>query len=95
MRPTFIPPSPLPLSQLCFILVLIGISTVVSTFYIYILPYLWRVQHPLSFLLYVLYGHYLLVNVCFHYFKGVYTDPGAAPKVSCVGRSVHAFYQYA
>lgn len=62
-------------------LVLIGISTVVSTFYVYILPFLWQVQHPLIFALYIIYGHYLLINVCFHYFMGVRTDPGRAPKV--------------
>lgn len=71
-----------PSVQICFILVLVGITTVVGTFYRFIIPYLWTVQHPLVFSLYVLYGHYILVNVCYHYFRGVYTDPGSAPKVS-------------
>ena len=75
--------------QLCFCLVLIGITTVVGTFYAYIVPYLWQVQHPLLFSLYLLYGHYLLLNVCFHYFKGVYTDPGSAPKVTNTHTHTH------
>ena len=75
--------------QLCFCLVLIGITTVVGTFYAYIVPYLWQVQHPLLFSLYLLYGHYLLLNVCFHYFKGVYTDPGSAPKVTNAHAHTH------
>ena len=74
-------------TQVCFFLVLIGITTVVGTFYTHLIPYLWSVQHPLVFSLYVLYGHYLLINVCFHYFKGVYTDPGSAPKV-CANTSI-------
>ena len=69
-------------SQLCFVLVLAGISLVVTTFYMYIMPYLWRVQHPFWFTVYVAYGHYLLLSISFHYYRGVYTDPGAAPKVS-------------
>ena len=74
---THIPPT----MQLCFLLVLAGISMVVSTMYIYIVPYLYATQHPILFALYVLYGHYLLVMICFNYFSGVYTNPGAAPRV--------------
>lgn len=66
---------------LCFLLVLAGITMVVSTMYIYVVPYLWATQHPIMFTLYVLYGHYLLVMICFNYFCGVYTSPGTAPKV--------------
>ena len=75
-------------SQMCFILVLVGISTVVGTFYSFIVPYLWLVQHPLIFSLYMVYGHYLLINVCYHYFRGVYTDPGAAPKVGALDNRI-------
>ena len=67
--------------QLCFLLVLVGITMVVSTMYIYVVPYLYATQHPIMFTLYVLYGHYLLVMICFNYFSGVYTNPGAAPRV--------------
>jgi hypothetical protein len=66
--------------QLCFVLVIAGISMVVSTMYIYVVPFLYATQHPTMFTLYVLYGHYLLVMICFNYFSGVYTNPGAAPK---------------
>ena len=58
--------------------------------YLYLVPYMWRTYHPLTFTVYITYGHYLLVNICYHYFKGVYTSPGWAPKVRicvcvCVG----------
>ncbi|KAL5471524.1 hypothetical protein EMCRGX_G029647 [Ephydatia muelleri] len=66
----------------CFFLVLLGISTVVGTMYLYLVPYMWRTYHPLTFTVYITYGHYLLVNICYHYFKGVYTSPGWAPKIS-------------
>lgn len=66
---------------MCFILVLMGISTVVATMYLHLVPYMWATYHPLVFTAYITYGHYLLVNICFHYFKGVYTSPGSAPKV--------------
>lgn len=66
---------------LCFVLVIAGISLVVTTFYMYVIPYLWRVQHPFWFTVYLAYGHYLLLSISFHYFRGVYTDPGTAPKI--------------
>ena len=70
--------------QLCFVLVLVGITMVVSTMYIYVVPYLYTTQHPVMFTLYVIYGHYLLVMICFNYFSGVYTNPGAAPRVFAI-----------
>ena len=54
---------------------------VVTTMYVYVVPFLYQTQHPLIFALYVLYGHYLLIMICFNYFSGVYTRPGTAPKV--------------
>ncbi|XP_064382151.1 palmitoyltransferase ZDHHC16-like [Halichondria panicea] len=64
----------------CFILVLCGISMVVGTYYICVVPFLYATQHPLMFTLYVIYGHYILVMICFNYFSGVCTSPGKAPR---------------
>lgn len=69
--------------QVCFLLVIAGITMVVTTMYIYVVPFLYATQHPVFFACYFTYGHYLLVMICFNYFCGVYTDPGTAPKV-CV-----------
>lgn len=63
-------------------LVLAGISMVVTTMYVYMVPFLYHTQNPLIFALYFIYGNYLFVMICFNYFCGVYTSPGAAPKVS-------------
>ena len=76
MMPSFSHPM-----QVCFLMVLAGISMVVSTMYLYMVPFLYNTQHPVSFACYFIYGHYLLIMICFNYFSGVYTDPGSAPKV--------------
>lgn len=62
-------------------MVLAGITMVVVTMYVYVVPFLYHTQHPVIFACYFLYGHYLLIMVSFNYFCGVYTNPGAAPKV--------------
>ena len=67
--------------QLCFFLVLFGISVVVYTFYTYMVPFLYKTESGPMFSFYFIYGHYLLINISFHYMKGVYTDPGRVPKV--------------
>lgn len=56
---------------------------VVTTMYVYVVPFLYKTQHPVFFACYFIYGHYLLVMICFNYFSGVYTDSGSVPKV-CV-----------
>jgi len=63
------------------VLVLIGISMVVTTMYLYVVPFLYATQNSFFFTCYLIYGNYLLVMICFNYFSGVYTDPGTAPKV--------------
>ena len=60
----------------------VGISTVVLTFYYYTMPILWMGSSRVVFVLYMIYGHYLLVNIIFHYYMGVFTNPGTPPKVS-------------
>ncbi|XP_013420575.1 palmitoyltransferase ZDHHC16 isoform X2 [Lingula anatina] len=60
-------------------LVTILTSSVVLIFYIYILPHVhhtstgWTVFH-------LIFGHWLLVNIVFHYVMGVCTPPGSPPE---------------
>ena len=59
---------------------------VVFTFYTYMVPFLYKTESGPIFTFYFIYGHYLLINITFHYFKGVYTDPGKSIKVLSVLR---------
>ena len=72
-------------------MVILGVSTVVYTFYRYMVPFMWETQNSFVFSFYFMYGHYLLVNICFHYIKGVTTDPGRPPKVQ-VETSLYALH---
>jgi ribosomal protein L40E len=68
----------------CFILVIIGISLVVFTFYVYMMPFVYHTENGLVFTFYFILGNYLLINIVFHYFSGVYTNPGQTIKGSDV-----------
>uniref|UniRef100_H2YD99 Uncharacterized protein n=1 Tax=Ciona savignyi TaxID=51511 RepID=H2YD99_CIOSA len=59
--------------------VLCLITSVVVIFYLHILPYVLRTHSTLYSHLHVLYGHYLLMMILFHYYKAVRTDPGKPP----------------
>jgi len=61
--------------------VTVGVTTVVTTFYKYAMPIMWT-GNGVVFTLYMVYGHYLLINIVFHYYMGVFTNPGNPPKVS-------------
>lgn len=62
-------------------MVTVGITTVVVTFYCYVMPMLWM-GNSVVFTVYMIYGHYLLINIIFNYYMGVFTNPGNPPKVS-------------
>ena len=64
------------IGPVCVLLVFVGVSFVVFTMYSYIVPILQN-EHPILFFSEVLYGHWLLVNVVFHYYRGVTTKPGS------------------
>jgi len=61
------------------VLVTLLTASVVSIWYIYLLPvirnnsFTWIVMH-------VIFGHWLLINILFHYFKAVFTSPGIPPQ---------------
>ena len=60
--------------------VVILVSAVVGTVYVYIVPYHMERSYVLC-TIYIVVGHWLLANIVFHYYKGVTTKPGAPPKV--------------
>ena len=66
--------------QLCFLVVVVGVSGVVVTCYSYVIPSL-ADSHPVVAVFWVVYGHYLLVNIVFHYYKGFLLGPGQPTKV--------------
>ncbi|XP_077992840.1 palmitoyltransferase ZDHHC16-like [Glandiceps talaboti] len=55
--------------------VILLVTIVVAIYYAYFVPYMstygvhWRAFH-------LIFGHYLLVNIVYHYYKGVRTSPG-------------------
>lgn len=58
----------------------VGVSGVVVTCYSYVIPSL-ADSHPVVAVFWVVYGHYLLVNIVFHYYKGFLLGPGQPTKV--------------
>lgn len=62
-------------------MVVVGVSGVVVTCYAYVIPTL-ADSHPIVALFWVLYGHYLLINIVFHYYMGFRVGPGRPTEVS-------------
>lgn len=56
------------------------ISYVVITYYAIVIPVLLDQHSLIRAIVTILYGHYLLVMIVFHYYKAVTTDPGKPPK---------------
>lgn len=56
------------------------ISYVVLTYYAIVIPMLLDQHSLIRAIVTILYGHYLLVMIVFHYYKAVTTDPGKPPK---------------
>lgn len=72
-------------AQIFVVLVVVLVTFVVVITYVCILPV--KLSHSVLWAAYhFVVGHWLLVNVVFHYFKAAFTNPGHVPEV-CV--SVH------
>ncbi|XP_022086544.1 probable palmitoyltransferase ZDHHC16 [Acanthaster planci] len=69
------------MGPLMVILVIILTSTVVSVVYICILPRCLAQETYLQLAFHLTFGHWLLVNIIFHYYKGVRTPPGYPPQI--------------
>ena len=69
-----------------FVTLVIGlITTVVVLFYICIMPIVLENYYSIYAYIHLIYGHYLLVMISFHYFKAVTTKSGAPSKVNDCG----------
>lgn len=70
------------LLQIFVVLVVVLTTSVVVIFYICLLPrkyeesLFWTIYH-------LIFGHWLLCNIVFHYFRAAFTDPGSPNKVLC------------
>nr|XP_027229278.1 palmitoyltransferase ZDHHC16-like [Penaeus vannamei] len=62
-------------------------SSVVAIVYIIGLPYYWNKSPVLTSFLMVL-GHWLLINVAFHFYMAARTDPGTPPKGILISEAV-------
>jgi len=67
-------------AQVFIVLVVLLVTFVVVVTYICILPV--KLSHSVSWAVYhCVVGHWLLINVVFHYFKAAFTNPGHVPEV--------------
>lgn len=63
------------------VIVVVLTTSVVVIFYVCLLPH--KMAESLGWTIYhFIIGHWLLVNIVFHYFKAAFTDPGKPPPVS-------------
>eukprot|EP00729_Bicosta_minor_P015138 gene15138-31584_t len=64
----------------CVVWVLI--SGIVWGWYAVLRPYLAHTEGTVGLILHAIFGHWLLINVCYHYYKGSTKPPGTAPVVA-------------
>ncbi len=64
------------------LLVSFAISGVVVVFYLYVMPVVLEYDNVLFTICHLICGHWLLLNVAFHYYKAVSASPGYPPSVS-------------
>ena len=64
------------------VLVSFLISCVVAVFYLYVMPIVLQYENVLFSICHLICGHWLLLNISFHYYKAVATGPGYPPSVS-------------
>jgi len=62
-------------------------SVVVTYFYYCFIPYKFNFADPLSFLFHFFTGNYLLINIIFHYYQAVVTNPGIVTNTPKIERS--------
>eukprot|EP00048_Salpingoeca_helianthica_P023792 m.27205 g.27205 ORF g.27205 m.27205 type:complete len:331 (+) comp8997_c0_seq2:74-1066(+) len=84
------------LGPIFVVIVWVLISGIVLSWYSILAPYL-RVTHSAPFMiLQILFAHWLLINIIYHYFKVTTTRPGAPPSLPAedVQRAVAMGYRY-
>jgi len=71
-------------------LVICLITAVVILFYVCIMPIVLENYYTIYAIIHIIYGHYLLVMISFHYFKAVTTKSSAPSKVK--NSNDHLYY---
>ncbi|WAR06587.1 ZD16A-like protein [Mya arenaria] len=59
-------------------LVVVMTTSVVTIFYVCLLPHVYTTSLPWT-IFHLIFGHWLLVNIVFHYLMGVFSQPGTPP----------------
>ena len=70
--------------QIFVVLVTLLTSSVVIIWYMFLLPVILTFNNT-WFFPHVVIAHWLLINIVFHYYMGVFTSPGVPPQVKCFG----------
>ena len=71
------------------LLVTFAISGVVVVFYVYVMPIVLKYDNMLFIICHLICGHWLLLNIAFHYYKAVTSSPGYPPSVSTGAKLNH------
>ena len=67
----------------CFVtLVTVMTTSVVTIFYVCLLPHVYDISLAWT-VFHLIFGHWLLVNIGFHYVMAVFTQPGTPPAQVC------------
>ncbi|XP_071792872.1 palmitoyltransferase ZDHHC16-like [Asterias amurensis] len=69
------------MGPLMVVLVILLTSVVISVFYLCILPRCLENEDHVQTIFHLTFGHWLLMNIAFHYYKGVTTPPGYPPQI--------------
>jgi palmitoyltransferase len=57
------------------------ITGIVASWYMVLAPYIRSTSGNISFLIHAVFGHWLLMNIVFHYYKVTTVKPGTPPTV--------------
>ena len=64
------------LGKIFFVTVLAAVTFIIFSFYYCLVPYFIQFSTKFSLILHLIFSHYLLLNIIFHYCKAVFTNPG-------------------
>ena len=77
-----------------FVIVVFALTSLVMTsYYFVLLPYLLDLANEFLILFHLLFGHYLLINIVFHYFYAVRTNPGFVLNAAKVDKKDIAYFR--
>ena len=76
LKPHSIPLDIITYTQIFVCVVWVLISGIVWGWYAVLRPYLAHTEGTVGLILHAIFGHWLLINVCYHYYKGSTKPPG-------------------